>query len=172
MAADLQDFDAESIYFEQPLEEEAQRCIERSAEAYGSKKGESQLLRAYFLAPEHPVVLVALYRYYFYQHRLDDALRVAERVLTLYAAKLKLPSDWRELSPEHLGSVAMASITTLRFYLHALKGAGCIELRLGEYDTALARLERVAAVDESDRLGAGALLEVTRAALNEKQTQM
>jgi tetratricopeptide (TPR) repeat protein len=166
MTVDLLDFDSEDLYFNEALNSEARDCLDRAAENYGSAKAESNLLRAYFLEPEHPMILVALYRYFYYQHRLHDALIVAERVLTVIAKRLDLPMDWRDLSEGRLGSGVMISMTLIRFYMLALKGAGYLELRLGNYDSALGRLEKVAELDSKDRLGAQALLEVARKALD------
>ena len=123
-------------------------------------------MRAYFLEPEHPMVLVALYRFYYYQHRLSDSLLVAERVLRVIGKRLELPEDWRDLSELSLGSGVMISMTMVRFYMLALKGAGYLELRIGDHLSALERLEKVAELDSKDRLGAQALLEVVREALN------
>ena len=83
---DLLDFEAESLYFDEPLKQEAQRCIEQAAASYGTVQAEGLLMRAYFLEPEHPSVLVALYRYFYYRHQLADALLVADRVLRVFAA--------------------------------------------------------------------------------------
>lgn len=165
MTVDLLDFDSEDLYFDEALNSEAKAYLESAAENYGDAKAEADLLRAYFLEPEHPMILVALYRYFYYQHRLNEALIVAERVLVVIAKRLELPSDWRDLSEGRLGSGVMISMTLIRFYMLALKGAGFLELRLGNYDSALERLEKVAELDSKDRLGAQALLEVVRKAL-------
>ena len=113
-------------------------------------------------------MLVALYRYYYYQHRLTESLLVADRVLRVFAKRLDLPEDWRELSEPHLGCGVMISMTMVRFYMQALKGAGYLELRLGDYASAMERLEKVAELDSKDRLGAQALLEVVREALDKQ----
>ena len=46
-------------------------------------------------APEHLTVLVSLYRYYFYQHRLEDVLVVADHAKRISARHLGIPNDWR-----------------------------------------------------------------------------
>jgi tetratricopeptide (TPR) repeat protein len=167
MAFDLLDFDGEDLYFNESLNSEAKECLELAAEEYGTDEAEQALLRAYFLEPLHPMILVALYRYYYYQHRLSDALIVAERVLQVTAKRLDFPQDWRDLTEGRLGNGVMISMTLIRFYMLALKGAGYLELRLGNYDSALARLEKVAELDTNDRLGAQALLDVARTTVNQ-----
>ena len=163
---DLLDFETEDLYFDEPLSAEVKGCLDQAAEHYGEEMAESTLLRAYFLAPGHPMVLVALYRYFYYQHRLTDALLVADRVLRLFAKRLGLPQDWHELTETQIGGGVMVSMTMIRFYMLALKGAGFLELRLGLYTEALARLEKVVELDSHDRLGARELLKVAQQALH------
>ena len=165
MTVDLLDFDSEDLYFDEPLDSEAKTCLSSASELYGTEAAETALMRAYFLEPEHPMVLVALYRFYYYQHRLKESLLVAKRVLKVIGNRLDLPEDWRELSEMRLGSGVMISMTLIRFYMLALKGAGFLELRLGDYPSALQRLEKVVELDSKDRLGARALVDVAREAL-------
>ena len=172
MALDLLEFESEALYFDETVSAEVAKHLDNAAEAYacGAEFSEVSLLRAYFLAPEHPMVLVALYRYYYYQHRLEDALLVAERVLRIFAQRLDLPEDWRELDERRIGGGVLISMTLVRFYMLALKGAGYIELRLARFQAAIARLEKVAELDSNDRLGARALLKLARNALRPHET--
>lgn len=160
------DFEAEGLYYDEDLSAETQACIDRAAQSYGDAESEQRLLRAYFLEPEHPMVLVALYRFYYYQHRYEDALIVAERVLTLFAARLGLPFDWHQLEAEHVAGDALVSMTELRFYLLALKGAGYLELRLARYEPAIERLKKIVELDEKDRLSAASLLQIAEDEIN------
>ncbi|MES9813444.1 MAG: hypothetical protein ABW161_11250 [Candidatus Thiodiazotropha sp.] len=162
---DMLDFESDSLYFDEPLHDEAKACLERAAESYGEMLSEASLMRAYFLEPEHPMVLVALYRYFYYQHRVEDALLVAERVLQVFSKRLGLPGDWHNLTEMQIGNGVMVSMAMIRFYMLALKGAGYLELRLGEYESAMARLNKVVELDSKDRLGAQASLDVAREAL-------
>jgi tetratricopeptide (TPR) repeat protein len=163
---DLLEFEPGQLYFDEPIDPFAKQAIEEAAEHYGEAHAEQQLLRAYFLEPEHPLVLVALYRFFYFQHRLPDALRVAERVLRITARRLGFPADWRQLDEARLANGVIESMTLLRFYMLALKGAGYLELRLGDYAPALARLQKVAELDENDRLGAQALIDVAQEAVD------
>lgn len=157
---DLHDFKDCELYFEQALPAEVETLINASAEAYGQPEAEGLLLRAYFLAPQHLSVLVGLYRYYFYQHRLNDALIVAERAMAIAAEQLQLLPEWRHLTPGHLGQAAQRSFGLLRFYLIALKATTVALLRLGQVDESRARLQKLTELDSGDRLGAARLLEV------------
>ncbi|MBF0219554.1 MAG: hypothetical protein HQL49_08515, partial [Gammaproteobacteria bacterium] len=75
---DLLNIENSDLYFAEPLQVETQRALEAAAESYGSAEAETLLLHAYAMEPKHPLVLVGLYRFYYYQHRLEDALRIAE----------------------------------------------------------------------------------------------
>lgn len=160
---DLLDFNDCKLYFEDPLPAEAERLIAEAASQYGERGTETLLLRAHLIAPEHLTVLVGLYRFYFYQHRLDDALLVAERAIVLSARQLGLPNDWRSLDERWLGTAASTSFSLLRFYLLALKAASIVLLRLGRITESRDRLSILAAFDSRDQLGAAKLLEVVDA---------
>lgn len=157
---DLLDFSDCKLYFEEPLPAEAERLIAQAAHEYGEASAELALLRAHMLAPENLTVLVGLYRYYFYQHRLDDALVIAERSMQLSGRHLGLPADWQLLDEIRLGSAATNSFGLLRFYLLALKAASVVLLRLGRIAESRSRLMKLAALDSRDQLGAAKLLEV------------
>lgn len=165
---DLMDFDQTALYFDDPIAPEVERLIAEAGAGYGSDAAEALLLRAYFLAPGQLVVLVALYRYYFYQHRLDDALVVADRTLAVAGVRLGFPAEWQQLHPQHLGYAALRSIGLLRFYLMVLKAAGYINLRLGREAQGDAMLTKLTEMDSHDRLGGQALLDVYRNALREQ----
>ncbi len=157
---DLLDFSDCKLYFEDPLPAEAEALIARAAAEYGDPEAEMSLLRANLLAPDNLSVLVGLYRYYFYQHRLADALQVAERVMSLSARHLGLPADWAQIGDSHLGTAAASSFGLLRFYLLALKASAVVLLRLGRIESSRLRLIKLVALDSRDQLGAGKLLEV------------
>lgn len=157
---DLLDFSDCKLYFEDALPAEAERLIAQAAADYGSPDAEMALLRAHLIAPEHLTVLVGLYRYYFYQHRLADVLVVADHAKRVAARHLGIPADWRKLDEAQLGTAAASSFGLLRFYLLALKAESVVLLRLGRIAESRDRLTRLAALDSRDHLGAAKLLEV------------
>ncbi len=157
---DLLDFSECKLYFEEPLPAAAEELIAQAAREYGDPGAELALLRAHLLAPESLSVLVGIYRYYFYQHRLEDALQVAERAMQLSGRPLGLPEDWRLLDECRLGHAAECSFGLLRFYLLALKAASIVLLRLGQIGASRDRLSKLAELDSRDQLGAAKLLEV------------
>ena len=157
---DLLQFDQTSLYFDDPLPDGIEPLLNAAAASYGEDVAEALLLRAYFLAPEQLVVLVALYRYYFYQHRLEDALIVADRTLAIVSRRLDLPAQWQQLHPDHIGHAVLRSMGLLRFYLMVLKATGYIHLRMGNPGTGQAMLEKLIELDSHDRLGGKVLLDV------------
>jgi tetratricopeptide (TPR) repeat protein len=157
---DLLDFETAELYFDDPLAPEVARLIVAAADSYGSDEGELMLLRANFMAPQHLMVLVALYRYYFYQHRLEDALLVAESTLAVVGRRLEFPETWAYLREANVGEGVMRSMGLVRFYLMVLKAAGYIHLRLGNFETGHAMLKKLVELDSHDRIGGKALLDV------------
>jgi hypothetical protein len=75
------------------------------------------------------------------------------------------------MDAEDLGRAVLTSMTQTRFLLLAIKGAGYLCLRLGDAAGALERLEKVAALDTSDRLGLAELIALARARVTEDQVQ-
>jgi tetratricopeptide (TPR) repeat protein len=159
---DLQDFEGQDLYFNAPLTDKVAELINRAAELYGEGEAEKPLLRAFFLEPEHHMVHVALYRFYYYQHRYQDALFIADKAMAVARRELNLPEDWRDLERGHLGVASMQSMGMLRFYLLALKGAGYLNLRLGNIEAAIEILSKLVALDEKNRLGAEMLLSIAK----------
>lgn len=159
---DLLDFADDTLYFEEPLAAEAAALLVQAANAYGEPSAELALLRAHLLAPDSLTVLVGIYRYYFYQHRLEDALQVAELAMQLSGRRLGLPA-WELIDEARLAAAAASSFGMLRFYLLALKAASVVLLRLGRIADSRQRLGKLAALDSRDQLGAGKLLEVVDA---------
>lgn len=159
-APDLLAFEDAQLYFDEPQSAAIEALLGEAAAEYGRPAAEHALMRAYFLAPRQLGVLVALYRYYYYQHRLEDALLVAERAMDVAGERLALVNDWRGLRPNGIGDAAYRSIGLLRFYLLALKASAIILLRMGRLEEGRDRLAKISELDPQDRLGAAALLDI------------
>ena len=67
---DLQDFQGQLMYFDEPLPDGVEDLLNQASEAYGDGNAEWYLTQAYSIAPANMTVLVAMYRFYYYQHRL------------------------------------------------------------------------------------------------------
>jgi hypothetical protein len=157
---DLLNFEAQSLYFDERLEPTVHALIAESSNNYGSGTGEAPLLRARAMAPASLTVLVALYRFYYYQHRLRDAVGIAEEALKITARDLALPIDWRRLDDHQIASAAAISMSLLRFHLLCLKAEAYLHLRLGKADEGKAMLRKLVEIDSRNRLGVKQLLEV------------
>ncbi|SEF61218.1 hypothetical protein [Marinobacterium lutimaris] len=157
---DLHDFDVNDLYFETPPDASVLALIEQASEAYSEGGAEPFLLKAQELAPENLMVQVALYRFYYYQHRYADALDTAECAINLSGRLFGYRGHWRQMTLEILAHGMMQSFSMVRFYLLALKGSGYLQLRMGEVESGIERLEKVQELDTADRLNVRMLLEV------------
>lgn len=155
---DLQDFESQQLYFDKPGSEEVDQLILEASRAYADGNAEPLLLKAYQMDPKSLTVLVALYRFYYYQHRLEEAIEIAYQAMSVTAPMIAFPDHWTEITQDHLGLGVMRSFTTVRFYLLALKGCAYLHLRLNRIETGVTMLNKVIAMDSKDRLGAKALL--------------
>ena len=157
---DLLDFDAQGLYFEEPDVAGVKEMIATAAENYASGDAELPLLRAYFLAPESLNVLVALNRFYYYQHRLEDALNATFKALAVIRPLIGFPVDWRDLQPSHITDAPANLLTQVRLYLFTLKAIGFLNMRLEYLDLSQAIFEKLVGLDSKDRIGAKGLLEL------------
>jgi len=154
---DFLDFEGEDLYFDTPISSEVTELLKQAAECYPDAKSEALLMRCYFLEPEHLSVLVALYRYYYYQHRYEDALLVSDRALKVAGRMFGFQLDWSQLSLPVLGSGVMVSMGLIRFYLLALKASGYLLLRMGNFEEASRRLDKLVELDSTDQFGSAFL---------------
>lgn len=157
---DLLQFDAQDLYFEQEDSPEVQALIQLAAQCYGQGEAELPLLQAYLRAPESLNVLVALNRFYYYQHRLQEALLISEKALALIRPEIGFPQDWRQLHLQHITAASPERLTRVRLYLFTLKSVGFLHMRLERLSLSREIFTRLVALDEKDRIGAKGLLEL------------
>jgi len=157
---DLLDFEAQGLYFEEPDVAGVKELIAEAAENYGGGDAELPLLRAYFKAPESLNVLVALNRFYYYQHRLEEALAATVKALAVIRALVSFPENWRDLQQSHLTGTPAALLTQVRLYLFTLKAIGFLNMRLDNLDISQDIFEKLVELDSKDRIGAQGLLEL------------
>lgn len=157
---DLMDFTGENLYFEETVPPEAESLVQAAAALYGEGAAESPLLEAYRLAPESLNVLVALYRFYYYQQRLEQALEIAGQALVVTSRRLGIPRDFQHLNAGHLSQGGEGAMALLRFHLFSLKAQAYLLVRLGRAAEGKAILTRLLELDSHNRLGARQLLEV------------
>lgn len=157
---DLLEFEAQDLYFQQEDSQDVQALIKYAAELYGSGEAELPLLKAYLRAPESLNVLVALNRFYYYQHRLAEALLISEKALTIIRTGIEFPDDWRQLEITHISESPKDLLTRIRLYLFTLKSIGFLNMRMENLALSRGIFEKLVALDDRDRIGAKALLEL------------
>ncbi len=157
---DLLDFEAQGLYFDEPDTAGVKEMIATAAENYATGEAELPLLKAYFLAPESLNVLVALNRFYYYQHRLEEALCATLKALAVIRPLIAFPEDWRELQQSHITNAPADLLTQVRLYLFTLKAVGFLNMRLNNLDVSQHIFEKLVGLDSKDRIGAKGLLEL------------
>lgn len=149
----------ERVYYGGDLPREAERCLHQAALAYRrGEEAEGHLQEALRHAPGHIAVYIGLYKYYFYQGRLSNALEYARRCLQAAAAQSGLPSDWRQVRSRDASFDSFD--TAPRFYLFTLKAYGYIQMRLRNFEEGRAAIAKVMELDPHDRLGGSVLMQV------------
>ena len=159
---DLLDFEAQDLYFEQEESSEVTQLLKQASKDYAEGDAEIPLLQAYFLAPQSLNVLVALNRFYYHQHRLEEALLATEKALQLVTAQLDFPLQWQDVNLELISSVPPEQLTRLRLYLFILKSSGFLNMRLLRLDLSEQIFEKLVELDSKDRIGAAGLLELVK----------
>jgi len=157
---DLLEFEVKDLYFQQEDAPEVQELIKYAADLYSSGEAELPLLQAYLRAPESLNVLIALNRFYYYQHRLAEALLISEKALGLIRPGIDFPEDWQALEIRHIKEAPKDLLTRIRLYLFTLKSIGFLNMRLENLDLSRGIFEKLTALDDMDRIGARALLEL------------
>jgi tetratricopeptide (TPR) repeat protein len=157
---DLLDFEAQGLYFEQADVTGVKELIAQAAEDYSNGNAEFPLLRAYFLAPDSLNVLVALNRFYYYQHRLEEALLTTNKALAVIRASIDFPEHWQDLQQQHIDNTP--NLTQVRLYLFTLKAVGFLNMRLHRLALSEQIFEKLISLDSKNRIGAQALLDVLK----------
>ena len=138
----------------------AEVALRQAGLAYQSDaEAERYLFEAKAHAPGHPAVLIGFYRYYFYKHRLEDALVIARLCLLKAARDNALDPDWRRVEPEDAEFGSYDSVLP-RFYLFTLKAYAYLQLRLGDLEEGHDAALKTLALDPTDKVGASVLLDV------------
>lgn len=146
-------------YYGGDLPAEVERALHEAALVWDEEAAaEAHIRRALELGEGHLAAHLGAYKFFFYRHRLTEALPQAERCLELAAERLSLPTDWRMVT------IDMAPFDGVhegaRLYLFALMAVGYLKLRLDDLEDGSSILLKVASLDVADRLGARSLLSV------------
>ena len=126
------------------------------------ERAEALLQQALADTPDSEIVLIALYRFYFYRGELSKALTLAERCIEHGAHELGIDPDWRKVVSTQI-DFGDFSLPRHRFYLFSLNAYGYLLARLGRMDDSEEALCAVMRLDPHDRIGSAQLLGVVRA---------
>ena len=168
---DFLDFETHDLYFDEPLSVNDEILLINAANAYPDKKSEEILLDLQERLPTNLTIMVALYRFYYYQHRYHEALSIADTALQVSAAKMGLQVGWENLTENHLGNGVFASMGLIRFYMLGLKASAYLLLRVGDIEQAYARLKRITELDPGDQFGADFLFKMAEKELSAKHAR-
>lgn len=157
---DFLDFENHDLYFDEPLSSADEELLQKAAELYPDKETETILLDLQSRLPESLTIIVALYRFYYYQHRYTDALEIADKALSVSAQMMGLTIEWDALTEHHLGKGVFVSMGLIRFYMLGLKASAYLYMRVGDIYQAHERLKKIVELDPADQFGASFLLKM------------
>jgi Flp pilus assembly protein TadD len=141
------------------LDPRAERALRAAGQNFQSDAvAEQWLLQAATLAPEHPAVLLAHYRYFLYKHRYQEAERYARRCLGQASDELGLPAVLMDTQPTHADFTS--TDPRVRFWLYGMQALGYVVIRAGRQQEGVALMRKVVELDPSDQTKTRVLLEV------------
>lgn len=165
---DFLDFENHDLYFDEPLSADDETLLIKAANAYPDKVSEEILLDLLERLPTNLTIIVALYRFYYYQHRYHEALSIADAALKVSASMMDLQVGWENLTENHLGKGVFVSMGLIRFYMLGLKASAYLLLRVGEIEQAYARLKKIIELDPTNQFGADFLFKMAEKELSVK----
>lgn len=135
------------------------QLLQEAAAVYQqTSRAEAILWSAQAIDPACLPVYFALYKFYFYKLRLEDAEKVALMGLNSAALQGGFPADWSCLS---LTDANWSSgVGAQHFYLFTLKALAFIRLRLGKKEDSLALLEKLNILDPRDSIGSSVIRDI------------
>ncbi|RAU21698.1 hypothetical protein CU669_12035 [Paramagnetospirillum kuznetsovii] len=147
------------------LPEAAQAALKAAgAQWHDEATAEAKVREALALAPDALAARIGAYKFYFYRHRLDEALPHARSCVAFALDALGLGEDWRAVKPHDAAFVGTA--VTLgplpKLLMQTLIATGYVLARLGRIAESEEALSKVVELDPTDRLGAARLLATVR----------
>lgn len=133
----------------------AKLLLDAAAVYQQTNRAEAILWSAQAIDPACLPVYFALYKFYFYKFRLEDAEKAALMGLKTAAGQGGFTADWWRLSRADANWDSM--VGTQHFYLFTLKALAFIRLRLGKRAESLALLDKLKELDPKDSVGASVI---------------
>ncbi len=142
----------ERVLFARDIAADVNACLQAAvACAHDFDRARELLYRAKAMAPDQLEVYVALYKFLFYRHHLDEAQAITEEALQRAAMKGRFDADWQELMPD--SADWMHSDGPERMYLYSLKALAFISLRKDRPVHSMAILAKLKQLDPQDQVG-------------------
>lgn len=158
-------FHEDRVMFGVDIPEPVNACLQKAVAAHDDPALAERLLwQAQQMDPDQLEVYVALYKFYFYKNRLDEAEGVVFVALKKSAELGNFNADWTQLMPS--STKWLTSDNPQRLYLYALKALSFIRLRQSDIDSAESILMKLQELDPTDQVG-GSVLQELAAAMRE-----
>ncbi|MES9938989.1 MAG: hypothetical protein ABW104_04355 [Candidatus Thiodiazotropha sp. 6PLUC2] len=155
------------VHFGFDIEPEADAQLQKAASLISSREASSEALKhAEQIAPEQIEVLIARYKFHFYQGETEIAEKLAIKVLKLAAEQGGFNQDWHQLHPHTTDWNDPRKPG--RFYLYSLKALAFIRLRQNDIEEAQSILNALSRLDPMDQVGADVIRDLLDA-INEDE---
>lgn len=152
------------VLFSTNMSEEVNRLLQAAVVSCRADKLQAEALFLQALSHDKHCLQVyfALYKFYFYQARLNEAEMYVLLGLEEAASQAGFPGDYRLLYRDKSKWDLYANETSL-FYLYSLKALAFIKLRKSESVHARTILNIIKALDPEDRSGASVIMDLSAA---------
>ncbi|MCU7968890.1 MAG: hypothetical protein KZQ74_17160, partial [gamma proteobacterium symbiont of Bathyaustriella thionipta] len=110
------------------------------------------LFEANRMAPEQLEVLIALYKFYFYQGEIEEAEDLVFQTLIKASLQGGFSHKWESLTPESADWYAIRG--PQRIFLYSLKALAFIRLKQNDLRNSEAILDTLERLDPDDQVGA------------------
>ncbi|MEJ2621655.1 MAG: hypothetical protein P8163_15760 [Candidatus Thiodiazotropha sp.] len=159
----------DEVHFGFNIEPQANAKLQRAASLISSREASSEaLMQAEQIAPEQIEVLIARYKFHFYQGETDVAEDLVMKVLRLAAEQGKFNRDWCQLNENSADWQDPRGVG--RFFLYSLKALAFIRLRQGKPNEAESILLALSTIDPDDQVGANVIRDLFDAVVKEQNS--
>ncbi|MCG8023558.1 MAG: hypothetical protein JAZ02_06200 [Candidatus Thiodiazotropha endolucinida] len=151
----------DEIHFGFDLPVETNRHLQRAASLVSSREGVLQALSAaQASAPDQLEVLIARYKFHFYQGDTDKAQDLVSQTLIKSALQGGFSHEWESLLPKSADWSDPRGPE--RVFLYSLKALAFIRLRQEDFADAASILDAVKRLDPEDQVGADVIRDLLR----------
>jgi hypothetical protein len=159
-------FPVSDVHFGFDIDPAANAQLQRAASLISSRESSSQALRqAEQIAPDQIEVLIARYKFHFYQGETEVAEKLVLKALKLAAKQGGFNQDWSQLRPQSADWTDPRAPG--RMYLYSLKALAFIRLRQNNRHEAESILESLGRLDPQDQVGADVIRDLLDAIAEE-----